>query len=329
MQHKLFFGADIAQDWIDIAIDGQPGVRRIDNTAAAVAAWIATLNPKQVGLIAFEPTGGLERVFRAALIAAKLACARVHPNQVVAFRTVRGIKAKTDPIDAHLLAAFAATELSRRGLAPLVETDTGLSELMARRRQLVEARHAEKCRAGRASTPIVQRSIAVMLGVLTAQLDQIDRDIAAHIHARAELAAVAKLMRSVIGVGPVVSATMLGELPELGRFSGKEIAALVGLAPRNRESGKSRPRRATTGHGRAGVRQVLFNAARCAIRWNPVMREFYTRLVTVNGRPGKVALVAVMRKLLVTLNAIVRDREPWAHAKPKAAKRTAKQTAAA
>lgn len=315
MADKSFIGADIAQDWIDIAVAGHPSrACRIDNTAAAIDGWIATLVPSEIGLIAFEPTGGLERLFRSASIAAGLTCVRVHPNEVVAFRLSRGVKAKTDVIDARLLAEFGAMELSRRGLAPLVQDDDVLAALVARRRQLVEARHAETCRAKRAATDAVTRSIATMLAVLTAELHQMDKDIAAHIASRPELAAMATLMRGVIGVGPVVVATMLGELPELGRFDGKEIAALVGLAPRNRESGRSRGR-AATGHGRVGVRQVLFNAARCAMVHNPVMKTFYQRLVKVNGRPGKVALLAVMRKLLVTLNAIARDRKPWNHAR--------------
>lgn len=316
MTDKLFIGADVAQNWIDIAIAGLPSqTQRIDNTADAIAVWAAALDPARIGLIAFEPTGGLERAFRQALVSAGLRCCRVHPNEVTAFRIRRGVKAKTDAIDARLLAEFADVELSRRGLAPMVETDDELRDLVARRRQLVEARHMERCRATRASNPAVRQSIAVVLDFFGGQLDQIDAAIASHIAANPALAAAARHLQSLKGVGPVTAATLLGELAELGQFSGKEIAALVGLAPRNRESGKSRAR-ATTGHGRPGVRQVLFNAARCAIRYNPVMREFYTRLVQTNGRPGKVALTAVMRKMLVVLNAIAREGKPWAHAKP-------------
>ena len=311
MTRKLFFGVDVSQDWLDIADTGQPGrTRRIDNIPDAIAAWVASLDPARIGLVAFEPTGGLERLLRRALVAAGIAFARVHPNEVVAFRASRGIKAKTDTIDANLLALFAEQELNTRGLAPLVEADDALRDMTARRRQLVETRHAEQCRASRASTPAVKRNIQAVLRLLTAQLDDIERAIAAHIKATPGLARAARNLQSFKGCGPVLAATLLGEVPELGRLSGKEIAALIGLAPRTCQSGKS-TRRAITGHGRPGVRQVLFNAARCAIRWNAPMRAFFERLTTQNKRPGKVALTAVMRKILVTLNAIARDGTPW------------------
>jgi transposase len=310
---KLFVGIDVAKDWIDIAIYDSGPTRRIANTRQTIEAWVNGLDHERIGLIAFEPTGGYERVLRLSLRQAGLPFARVHPNQLTAFRTRRGIKAKTDRLDAGLLAAFAAVELATRGLAPIVEADDVLREMVARRRQLVDTLQAERCRAAMAQVPAVKQTLARVIKALEASLDGLEAGIAGHIAANAELAAAARRMQTVIGVGPVTVHTALGELPELGRLSGKEIAALVGLAPRNRESGRSHAR-ATTGHGRPGVRRVLFNAARAAIRWNPVMRAFYHRLTTVNRRPGKVALTAVMRKILVTLNAIVRDRQDWKHA---------------
>lgn len=313
MPNKLFIGVDVAQDWLDIADSEQTrGVQRIANTPEAIARWVAALDPQRIGLIAFEPTGGLERGLRQALAAARLPFARVHPNQVVSFRASRGITAKTDAIDARLLADFAARELSQRGLAPLVATDDELRDMVARRRQLVDTLHAERCRRTRAASGVVRDSIDALIALLVAQLDAMDRQIAVHIAGRPALARMAANLQSLTGCGPVVAATLLGEVPELGRLSGKEIAALIGLAPRTRESGKQRSR-ATTGHGRPGVRQVLFNAARAAIRWNPVMRAFFQRLTEHNKRSGKVALTAVMRKMLVTLNAIARDGQPWQH----------------
>ena len=311
MTRKHFIGVDVAQDWLDIADTAQPGrTQRITNTADAIAGWVATLEPSGIGLVAFEPTGGLERPLRRALAAAGLPFGRVHPNEVVAFRACRGVKAKTDRIDANLLALFAEQELSTRDIAPLIQSDDALRDMVARRRQLVDARQAERCRVSRATTPAVALSIKAVLDLLTQQLDAIDRAIGAHIKARPPLAELSANLQSFIGCGPIVAATLIGEVPELGRLSGKQIAALIGLAPRNRESGKSRSR-ATTGHGRPGVRQVLFNAARAAIRWNPVMRAFFERLTTQNRRPGKVAFTAVMRKILVTLNAIARDGTAW------------------
>lgn len=309
--HKLFIGVDVAQDWLDIAEACDAGrVRRIANTSEAITRWVASLDPRRIGLLAFEPTGGLERTLRQALAAARIPFARVHPNEVAAFRASRGVKAKTDAIDARLLADFAARELSRRGLAPIVEGDEEMREMVARRRQLVDARHAERCRRTRAASPGVRDSIDRLLALLAEQIAAMDQLIAAHIAARPELAQTAAQLQSLTGCGPVLAATLLGELPELGRLSGKEIAALIGLAPRTRQSGKQRAR-AVTGHGRTGIRQVLFNAARCAIRHNPPMRAFFLRLTEQNQRPGKVALLAVMRKMLVTLNAIARDGQPW------------------
>jgi transposase len=312
MQNKLFIGVDVAKHWIDVAIHGGPSCR-IANTRPAIEAWIRTLDRTRIGLVAFEPTGGYERVLRQCLREADLPFARVHPNEVTAFRTRRRVKAKTDRLDAGLLAAFAALELAGRGLAPLVEGNESLREMVVRRRQLVDALHAERCRAGTAEASAVRQTLAQVIGALETALAQIEIAIAAAIRADPDLAAAMSNLQTVIGVGPVSAHTMLGELPELGRLSGKEIAALVGLAPHTRESGKTRSR-AITGHGRPGVRRVLFNAARAAIRWNPVMRSFYERLTTINHRPGKLALTAVMRKILVTLNAMMRDQQPWKHA---------------
>ncbi len=311
MADKLFLGFDVSKDWIDVGRHNCAGVDRIANEAAAIEAFLAKQGP--IALAAFEPTGGYERTLRRALLSARSAFARVHPNEVAAFRTRRGMKAKTDRIDARLIADFAAIELDGRGLGALVESDDTLRELTVRRLQVVDALHAERCRAALVQAAIVRDSLAVVAAALEASLKALDAAIAAHVAADADLAAAAARLRSLKGVGPVTVHTLLGELPELGRLTGKEIASLVGLAPCTRESGKTRFR-ATTGHGRPGVRRVLFNAARCAIRYNPVMRDFHQRLVQQNKRPGKVALIAVMRKMLVTLNAIARDKQGWKHA---------------
>lgn len=314
MSDKCFIGVDVSAEWIDIAVHGHGTAVRIANQAEAIGAWLGRLKPAEVALVAFEPTGGYERTLRRELVLAGLAFARVHPNELAAFRRRRGVKAKTDPIDARLLADFAALELSGRGLAPLVEGDEALCEMSARRRQLVGLLHAERCRAARAEAKVVRQGLEAVIAALTAALSGLEQAIEAHIAAKPALAATAGHLRSLSGVGPITVHTLMGELPELGRLSGKEIAALVGLAPHTNKSGKM-ARRASIGHGRPGVRRVLFNAARSAIRWNPVMKAFYENLVQTNKRPGKVALTAVMRKMLVTLNAIARDQQPWTHAK--------------
>lgn len=260
MAGKLYIGVDVSKDWLDTADHLGGSVARIDNDEEAVAAWLATLDRNGVALVVFEPTGGDERVLRRCLVRQGIPFARVHPNEIAAFRCQRGRKAKTDHLDARLLAEFGAYELVHRGLAPLIEGDDTLRAVVPRRHQLVETMHAERCRAGLAEHDLVIDSLKIVLVALESAL-----------------------------------------------------AALVGLAPRTRQSGKKNSR-ATIGFGRPGVRRVLFNAARAAIRWNPVLKEVYQRLITLQRRPGKVALVAVMRKILVILNAIARDGQPWKHA---------------
>ncbi len=213
-------------------------MRRVDNTAEAIAGWARDLDAAGVGLIAFEPTGGYERTLRRCLVEAGLPFARVHPNEVAAFRGRRGGKAKTDRLDAILLAAFAAAELSGRGLTP-VDGDAVLAEMVARRRQLVAMLRAERCRAAMAHGEWVKDSLEALIATLAAALDAVDPAIASHVAATPALAN-ARCLRTLKGTGPVTAATLLGELPELGRLSGKEIAALVGLAPCTRESGKRR-----------------------------------------------------------------------------------------
>lgn len=300
-------GVDVAKDWLDLCRAGADKVERIANEPGTIAAWLERAGP---ALVAFEPTGGYERALRAALAARGILYARVHPNDLVAFRRSRGIKAKTDAIDARLIARFAAEELVRRGIGPAIQADETLRELAARRRQLVDALQAERCRRALAQTQAVRQSLDAVIDALVQSLAAVEAGIDAHIAASPDTARLARLLRSLKGVGPVCAATMIADLPELGRLSGKQIASLAGLAPQTRQSGKA-THRARTAKGRTGVRRVLFNAARSAIRHNPAMKAFYQRLVAQNQRPGKVALTAVMRKMLVTLNAIARDQLPW------------------
>lgn len=312
---KLYIGVDVSKGWLDVSDHVGGSVRHLDNTEAAIGEWIAGLDPARTALVIFEPTGGYERQLRRALAKAALPFARAHPSEVAAFRQQRGRRAKTDALDSRLLAEFGAFELARRGLAPLIAQDEVLRELVARRDQLSATLQAERCRAALAEHAVVVASLAGIIAALKSGLDVVEAAIAAHIDARPELVRMASNLRSLKGVGPVTVYTLLGELPELGRLSGKEIAALVGLAPYTHQSGKKKGH-AAIGFGRPGVRRVLFNVARTAIRWNPVLKAFYERLVTVQRRPGKVALVAVMRKALVILNAIAREGKPWKHAAP-------------
>jgi transposase len=307
MKDKPIVGIDVSKDWLDLCIAGNAKVERLVNDEKAIGAWLDRVRP---AVVAFEPTGGYERALVAALRARAILFVRVHPNDVIAFRKSRGIKAKTDRIDAQLIAAFAAEELVRRGMRPTIPGNDLLRALAARRAQLASALQAERCRLALATEKPVRQNLELMIAALGDSLDAIEADIAKAIDRDPQTAQLAKLLRTVQGIGPVTAATLIADLPELGLLSAKEIASLVGLAPNTRQSGKTNSR-ASTGHGRPHVRQVLFNAARAALRHPSPFKDFADRLVTLNQRPGKVALTAVMRKLLVTANAIARDRQPW------------------
>jgi transposase len=304
---KPVVGVDVSKEWLDFAVAGAMRTERIANTPEAVTALLDRQRP---ALVAFEPTGGYERVLQRALRERGIVFVRVHPNDVIAFRKSRGIRAKTDRIDATLIASFAAEELMRRGLRAPIAADEALRELAARRRQLVDMRQAERCRLDLASAPAVRHSLSMTLEIVEQSLRAVEEEISARIAADTELARLSDLLQSVKGIGPITAMTLIAELPELGHLNAKEIAALVGLAPHTRQSGKIQYR-AVTGHGRPAVRRVLFNAARSALRGPSPLKDFYQRLVEQNQRPGKVALTALMRKLLVTANAIARDRQPW------------------
>ena len=314
---KMMVGVDVAKEWIDIAISGDNRTKRIVNSERTIDAWLARIGSESIGLVAFEPTGGYERFLRRCLRRAKVTSKQVHPNEVVAYRRRRGIKAKTDRIDARLLADFAAEELARRELEPVPQADEVLRELASRRRQLQALLHAENCRCDVADSAIVRKSLQAVIVALERSLAAVDKALAERI-ANSAHAETSRRLQSFCGVGPTIAETLIADLPELGHLSGKKIAALCGLAPHTRDSGKHHGH-ASIGHGRSGVRKVLFNGARCAIQHNPVMKAFYRHLVDDNHRLGKVALTAVMRKMLVTLNAMIRDGSDWKHAAEPAA----------
>jgi len=308
MDKSIIVGVDVSKGWLDLAAAGGGQVERLDNTSEAITPWLRRVRP---ALVAFEPTGGYERALQDALREQGIPFVRVHPNEVLAFRKSRGIKAKTDKIDAQLIAAFAAGELVRRGSGGTILGDDELRDLVARRRQLVDALQAEHCRLASARSGAVEDSLVAVISALRTSLDAIQDELLEKIKAKPELDRLFHLLQSLHGVGPVTAMVLIADLPELGQLSGKQIAALVGLAPQTQESGKRKRGSNPTGHGRANVRRCLFNAARSAIRHPSPIRDIYDRLVNTNRRPGKVALVAVMRKMLVILNAIARDNKPW------------------
>ena len=255
-----------------------------------------------------EATGGFEAVVAAALAAADLPLAVVNPAQVRAFGRATERLAKTDRLDAALIAHFA--EAIRPEPRPVAsEQAQSLAELVTRRRQVVEMIGMESNRRRAARSPKVLRGIERTLAALQAALTELDAEIGGQVRGSPAWRAADDLLQSVPGIGKVASRTLIAEMPELGRLDRREAAALIGLAPINRDSGLLRGHRAIAG-GRASVRKVLFMATLAATRWNPVIRSHSQRL-TARGRPKKVALVACMRKLLGILNAIVRTQQPW------------------
>lgn len=307
MTDKQIVGVDVSKGWLDIAVAGGAAVRRLANSAQAIGDWLE--HEADMGLVAFEPTGGYERHLRQGLQQRGIDFALVHPGELIGYRRARGLKAKTDRLDAMLIAGFARDQLiGRRRPGPAAVEDV-LRALCARRRQLVDMLQAERCRADLAAEPVGD-SIDIVIGTLEAALQGIEQQIKARIQADPQLQQRSQLLQSFKGVGPITAMTLIADLPELGTCSSRQIASLVGLAPITRQSGKT-SYRARTGHGRPSVRRVLFNAARTAILHNPVLRTFYTRLVEANHRPGKVALTAVMRKIIVILNAMASQNSPW------------------
>lgn len=304
----MFAGIDVSQDHLDYHLRPTGEAGRVARDEAGLAHLAARLVTGRPTLVVLEATGGYEAPVAAALAAAGLPVAVVNPRQVRRFAEATGRLAKTDRLDAAALAHFA--DAVRPPARPLPEADAqALAALVARRRQLIDMRTAEQNRLGLAA-PAVARGVRDHIAWLDRQIGRVDREVAAAVQASPVWRAKDDLLRSVPGIGPVVSRTLLTELPELGTLSAKRIAALVGVAPVARDSGRHRGVRAIAG-GRAGVRSALYMAGLSAVRFNPALRAFYTHLREVGKKAVKVAQVAVMRKLLVILNAMVRDNRPW------------------
>lgn len=303
----MYVGLDVSQDRLDFCLSSEGECDSVAYDSTGIERLIERLHLLPPTLIVLEATGGLERAIVAALGRAGLPVIITNPRQVRDFARATGELAKTDRIDARMLALFG--ERIRPEVRALPEETTQLLDaLITRRRQILEMLVAEKNRIRLAPKP-VRKKIEAHVRWLERQLEEVDCDLDRTIQASPLWRAKEDLLRSVPGVGPVVSRTLLAELPELGRLSPKEIAKLVGVAPLAWDSGTYRGRRRIWG-GRASVRQALYMAALVASRRNPLIRTFYLRLRTA-GKPPKVALTACMRKLLVIMNAIVREGRPW------------------
>jgi transposase len=307
----MFVGIDVSKDRLDVHLRPSGEAFSVSRDGGGIAALVERLGPLEPALVVLEATGGFEITVAAGIAGAGLPLAVVNPAQVRAFARATGRLAKTDRLDAEVISHFA--EAVRPAPRPLAsEAAQGLAELVARRRQLVEMIGMERNRQRAARNPKVLKGIARTLKAVDAALAAIDREIDDEVRGSPAWCAAEDLLTSVPGVGRVTARTLIAELPELGHSDRRSLAALVGVAPINRDSGAMRGHRAIAG-GRADVRKVLFMAAVTAIRHNPPVRDLYLRL-RARGRPAKAALVAAMRKLLTILNAILRDQTPWQNA---------------
>jgi transposase len=304
----VFVGIDVSKGRLDAHVLPQGDAFAHDNDPHGIAALADRLAPLRPALVVLEATGGLEHPAAAALSAAGLAVAVVNPRQARDFAKAMGTLAKTDAIDAKGLAEFA-----RRVTPPVRplpdEQARAFEALLRRRRQLLEMRAAERNRLGLAVDRLERKSLQAHIDWLSRQLSQLDKELAAAVEASAVWRVNDELLRSIPGIGPVVSRVLIAALPELGTLDRQHIAALAGLAPVADDSGRHKGQRSIRG-GRADVRCALYMAALSAARYNPALRAFASRLRAA-GKAARVCLVAVARKLLVIANAVVRDQRPF------------------
>lgn len=304
---QIFVGIDVGKARLDVAVWGGGSPWQVRNDDQGIQLVVEQLKALSPALIVVEATGGLETWLVAELTFAGLPVAVVNPKRVRDFARSTGQLAKTDKLDAKVLAHFA--QAVRPQVRPLrTEEEEHLAGLVTRRRQVVDMIISEKNR--RCTTrPRLRERLDQHIAWLEGELKALDEEIEQFIKGSPLWKEKEELLQSVPGVGPVTSATLLAQLPELGDLSGKKIAALVGVAPLNKDSGKKRGKRRVFG-GRASVRRTLYMATLSATKFNPVIRAFYQKLLA-RGKEQKVALTACMRKLLIILNAILRHRKPW------------------
>ena len=301
-------GVDVSKDRLDVHLRPSGEAFAVARDGKGLEALVDRLAAIDVSLIVVEATGGFETTVAAALAGASLPLAVVNPRQIRDFARALGKLAKTDAIDAEVIALFA--EKVRPEARPLASQEArSLGELVGRRRQIIEMIGMEANRRRQAAAKRLVKKIDRHLAFLEKELADVDADIDSGVRASPAWREKENLLTSVPGVGAVTARTLIAELPELGQLDRRKLAALVGVAPLNRDSGTWRGHR-MIGGGRTSVRNALYMAALAATRWNPVIRAAYRRLVA-RGRPKKVALVACLRRLLTILNAVLRDKTPW------------------
>ena len=306
-QQEVFVGIDVSKGSLDYAVSNAKGIDQVGNDRKGITGLIAQMRQNHPSLIVVEATGGYEQAVVDGLFEAGLPVARVSPQRVHQYARARGLLAKTDKIDAGNLAEYGEHIRPRLYVAKGKEEEH-LSALLTRRKQLIDMVMAEKNRL-RTACEAVKSSLQTMIACLGEELKRLDQEVDSFMDGHAELKEREQLLRSARSIGPVTAATMLAELPELGELDRKQIAALVGVAPMNHDSGRRRGYRKTKG-GRPDVRRALYMATLTGIRYNPVIKANYERLVG-RGKEKKVAITACMRKFLIILNAMMRDQKPF------------------
>jgi transposase len=304
----VYVGIDVAKDRLDVHVRPTGEAFALTRDAAGLEALGERLAKLKPALVVLEATGGFEMAVAAALAAARLPLAVVNPRQIRDFARATGRLAKTDALDAAAIAHFAAAVKPAVRALPEAAAQA-LGELVARRRQLIEMMVAERHRARQLTQRRLVKGVERHLAMLQKELSALEQDLDDAVRGSPAWRDSEDLLTSVPGIGNTTARTLIADLPELGTLDRKQIAALVGVAPFNRDSGKRRGRREIWG-GRAGVRAALYMAALAAARFNPAIAAFHQRLRAA-GKPPKVVLVACMRKLLIILNAMLRDRRPW------------------
>ena len=304
----IVVGIDVSKDRLDVHVHPSAESFSVARNAEGLDALIARISPLKAQAIALEATGGFETVVAAAVGSAGLPVIVVNPAQVRAFALALGKRVKTNPIDARVIACFvAATKPEIRAL-PDEETRL-LAHLVTRRRQIIQMMVAERQRERHLPGRHLKKSVARLLKALQKELSALDHDIDDTVRGSPVWCEKEELLKTVPGVGNIVARTLLAELPELGRLDRRQVASLAGLAPFTRQSGKWRGK-SFIGGGRSSVRATLFLSAMVAAKHNPLLKTYHQRLIAA-GKPKMVALVAVARKLLTILNAILRDNRPW------------------
>lgn len=311
MMDATVVGIDVSKDKLDVHVLPSGEAFSVARKADGIDALISRIAPLAVHAVAVEATGGYETVVAASLSGAGLPVIVVNPAQVRAFAKALGLRAKTDPIDAAVIAKFVAA--TKPEIRPLPDAETVmLADLVTRRRQIIQMIVAEKLREKQAPSRVLKKSAARLIKALEKELSVLDTGIDDSVRGSPVWREKEDLLQSVPGVGNVTARTLLAEMPELGTLDRRQVASLAGLAPWTRQSGQWRGK-SFTGGGRVGVRTALFMAAMVARRCNPVFKAFYERLIAA-GKPKMVAIIAVARKLLTVLNAILRDKTPWQNA---------------